>query len=162
HVFTSWFPLLCHESRPDRHSPHRPAPRPAPGGAVMASADQLRKTPAGQTGNDLEEILERFEQAWRQGGPPSLEGYLPADGALRRSVLVELVHSDVECRLKAGMPARVESYLDCDPELAGDRAVVLGLIQAEYKFRRRREPDLTPQEYFQRFPSYTEELRCSL
>ena len=38
----------------------------------------------------------------------------------RSAVLVELVHIDLECRLKTGEPARVESYLERFPELSQD------------------------------------------
>jgi hypothetical protein len=40
-------------------------------------------------------------------------------------VLLELVHIELELRLKAGEAARVEAYLARCPELAGDRAVTL-------------------------------------
>src|SRR4051812_9314537 len=94
---------------------------PAPGDTVMPSGDPPRGPSAASPGGDLEEILERFERAWRPGSPPGLEGYLPASAGQRWLVLIELVHADLECRLKAGMPARVECYLDRYPDLDGDR-----------------------------------------
>src|SRR5262249_31955103 len=75
-----------------------------------------------------EALLKAFEQAWRRGEAPALADYLLADGAERRALLVELIHTDLELRLTFGEPARVESYLARYPELAGDRRATLGLL----------------------------------
>ena len=69
-----------------------------------------------------------------------------------------MVHVDLEYRLRAGEPARVEEYLARYPELTDDRAVVLDLIAAELGLRRRREPGLALDEFFLRFPDYRAEL----
>jgi eukaryotic-like serine/threonine-protein kinase len=105
-----------------------------------------------------EQVVRRFEDAWRHGPRPALEDYLPADERDRRAVLVELVHTDLEYRLKDGEPARVEEYLDRFPELKGDPAAELELITAERDLRRRREPGLAPDEFVVRFPYHRTEL----
>jgi WD40 repeat protein len=105
-----------------------------------------------------EQAIRRFELAWKQGPPPALDDYLPAGTAHRQAVLAELVHTDLEYRLKAGEAARVEDYLRRYPELAHDPAAAVDLILAEYDLRRRREPDLTPADYRARFPRYVPEL----
>jgi eukaryotic-like serine/threonine-protein kinase len=105
-----------------------------------------------------EKVLRRFEDAWRHGPRPAIEEYLPADEGERRAVLVELVHTDLEYRLKDGEPARVEEYLDRFPELKGDPAAELELITAERDLRRRREPGLAPDEFVSRFPYHRTEL----
>ena len=46
----------------------------------------------------LEEIVKRFEAAWRGGRQPVLEDFLPAGEAERWPVLVELVYADLEWR----------------------------------------------------------------
>jgi serine/threonine protein kinase/tetratricopeptide (TPR) repeat protein len=106
----------------------------------------------------LEEIIERFENAWQQGQPPAMEEYLKAGDVEPRKLMIELAHVDLECRLKAGEAARVETYFERYGEIAGDRAAALGLIEAEYQLRRRREPALRPEEYLRRFPQYREHL----
>jgi hypothetical protein len=106
----------------------------------------------------LEDILSGFERAWQHGRRPDLDEYLPKDGPLRQTVLVELIHADLECRLKGGEPARVEEYLRRYPELGADADVVGGLIAAEHEQRRRREPGLDPAEYAQRFPHLRDRL----
>jgi hypothetical protein len=98
----------------------------------------------------LEGMLKRFEAAWRRGERPALDDYLAAADAERQALLVELAQEDLEHRLKAGEPARVEDYLDRYPELRADPDVVLDLIAAEHALRRRGEPDLDPEEYLRR------------
>ena len=105
-----------------------------------------------------EQVVRRFEDAWRHGPRPALEDYLPADERDRRAVLVELVHTDLEYRIKDGDPARVEEYLVRFPELKGDPAAELELITAERDLRRRREPGLAPDEFVSRFPYHRTEL----
>src|SRR5262252_1550986 len=105
----------------------------------------------------LKDAVKRFEQAWRQAPRPAIDDYLPIGEPFRSRVLIELVHIDLELRLKAGEPARVEDYLARYPELTGDPAVSLELIAAEYELRRRGEPGLALDDYLQRFPQYRAE-----
>lgn len=107
--------------------------------------------------NESEDVIRRFEDAWRGPSRPEIEAFLPA-GAGRTGLLTELVHVDLEYRLRAGESARVEEYLALYPELTDDRAVVLELIAAEHDFRRRREPGLALGEFLRRFPEYHAEL----
>jgi predicted ATPase len=106
----------------------------------------------------LKDIARRFEKDWGQGPRPAIDDYLPAGDPLRARALIELVHIDLELRLKAGEAARVEEYLARYPELASDRTATLKLIAAEHELRRRRESGLTLTEYLQRFPQYHAEL----
>jgi serine/threonine protein kinase len=106
----------------------------------------------------LEQILSEFESAWSSGQKPDLGGYLNAADVEPRTLLTELVHADLEYRLKAGEPIRVECYLAKYAELAADRQAALRLIQAEFDLRRRREPGLRLDEYLDRFPQYRADL----
>src|SRR2546421_4545887 len=86
----------------------------------------------------LERAVDSFEDAWQHGAQPAIEDYLPPEGPNRATALVELVHVDLERRLKAGEAIRVESYLRRYPELNEGRRV-LELLTAEYRLRRHRE-----------------------
>jgi predicted ATPase len=112
----------------------------------------------GQDWLALKDAVRRFENGWRQGPRPAIGDYLPTGEPLRGRVLIELVHIDLELRLKAGEAARVEEYLARYPELAADRADALGLVVVEYELRRRYDPRLTLDEYLHRFPQYQAEL----
>lgn len=105
-------------------------------------------------------VLRRFETAWHGQPRPIIEDYLPTDSDERGPVLVELVHTDLEYRLKAGEPARVEEYLKRYPELAAERDALLDLILAEVDLRRRGEPVLALDEYRTRFPHLHPELEA--
>src|SRR4029078_9359313 len=100
----------------------------------------------------FEDAIRSFEDAWHSRARPEIATYLPADAGPRHPLLIELVHVELELRLKAGEGARVEEYLPRSPALAGDRAAALGLIAAEYELRRRSEPDLGLSDYLARFP----------
>jgi len=106
----------------------------------------------------LDQVLEEFEQAWEQGQTPSIEAYLRAEGVDQSQLLVELAHTDLECRLKAGQAARVEAYFEQFAELCADRRAALRLIAFEYELRIRREPGLGVDEYLDRFPEYRADL----
>jgi eukaryotic-like serine/threonine-protein kinase len=112
--------------------------------------------------SQYEALIEAFEDAWRAGSPPNIDDYLRGEGREREALLVELTHVDLEFRLKAGESTRVESYLDRYPRLAQDTATVLGLLEAEYELRRRREANLGLDGYAERFPAYVEDLRRRL
>jgi WD40 repeat protein/tRNA A-37 threonylcarbamoyl transferase component Bud32 len=116
----------------------------------------------GEAARELERWVARFEEAWEGGLRPDLDEYVPAAGPLRGAVLAELAHADLEYRLKAGEPARVEDYLARYPELGCSRRLVLRLIGTEYELRRRRQSPPALAEYHDRFPQYAGELAAWL
>ena len=124
----------------------------------MLSGSEPVPAPLAEDGLALNDAVRRFEQAWRLGPRPQFVDYLPSDIRLRSRVLIELVHIDLELRLKAGDFARVEEYLGRYPELTDDRAATLELIAAEHELRRRQEPGLDLDGYLQRFPQYGGDL----
>ena len=97
-------------------------------------------------------LLDRFDQAWRQGQCPEVESWLPnADHPHRRQVLEALLHVDLEHRLKSGQAIRVPVYLAAFPELSQDTEVMLKLLAWECELRRR-ESDVPAEEYIGHFP----------
>src|SRR5262245_5739926 len=111
---------------------------------------------------EWEEIVQRFEGAWRGKGRPDLEGYLPLPRPGDPRLLFELVHIDLDFRLRRGEPARVEHYLERYPLLGRDRAALLELIVTEYVLRRCWQGAPAPDEYLRRFPQYLAELPARL
>jgi predicted ATPase len=106
----------------------------------------------------FEETIDRFVNDWRRGHRPGFEDYLPTDARLRHPLLIELAHTELELRVKAGEPVRVEEYLAHYPQLTADPDCAVELIAAEYQLRRAGEPGLTPGDYLQRFPQYRAQL----
>jgi tetratricopeptide (TPR) repeat protein len=123
----------------------------------MPTAKESTRTGAGDLESRLEAVVERFEDARGRGQDPSIDAYLPGDSG-RWAVLLELVHADLEGRLKAGESVRVEDYLQRYPELRRDGRAVFELVAAEWRLRLRREPGLSVAEYLRRFPAHREEL----
>jgi WD40 repeat protein len=81
----------------------------------------------------LEDVLRRFDLAWQRGERPAIDDYLPA--ACRRAALIELVHTDLEYRIRGSEAVRAEDYLARFPELGDDEAIVQSLQLAEGKLR---------------------------
>ena len=126
----------------------------------LPSPVQAAPHPAEANPSWVDEILDRFDQAWHEGQSPELDDYLPSlDHPRRLHVLEELVRMDLECRLKAGQSIRIEDYLVRHPELAQDSALLVNLLVRECELRRRQEPALHGAEYVRRFPHLEAELR---
>ena len=117
-------------------------------------------SPSEKGWQEQESILGHFEAAWLSGRRPEIDAFRPAGAAA--TLLIELVQTDLEFRLKAGEAVRVEEYLQRYPELGADRALFLDLLTAEYLLRRRRETDLSINEYERRFPQEHEAVREAL
>lgn len=127
----------------------------------MAAADEHNE-PASESTAWLGPLIDRFEDACKTLPWPEIADFLPAGGPERHRALVELVHVDLERRLKAGLAVGVETYLARFPELARDRAAVLELLAAEFHHRKAAEPHLTAEEYERRFPQFRDELPAVL
>ena len=108
--------------------------------------------------SECESVIRGFEDAWHDDRRPDLGSYLPTDGPHRTQLLVELVHVELELRLRRGEPARVEDYLERFPEL-GDRGLTLDVVRAEYALRARHTPPVWPEELWLRFPHLVDDLR---
>lgn len=106
----------------------------------------------------IEKILNAFESAWRHGARPSIDDYRAGSLSDSRELLVELIHLDMEFRLKGSEDARVETYLERYPQLASEITVIKELAEVELRLRKRQRPELNEAEFWQRFPA----LRSSM
>jgi WD40 repeat protein/serine/threonine protein kinase len=95
-------------------------------------------------------LREQFEAAWRRGERPDLDQFLPPSAPLWQ--IVDLGAIDLEMRLKAGEPARVEQYLERYPKLGDNGDALAELATVEYEQRRRRE-EVATEDYVKRFPA---------
>ncbi|HVK18730.1 MAG TPA: protein kinase [Fimbriiglobus sp.] len=109
-----------------------------------------------------EEIIRRFEEAWRGPSRPAIESFLPTPWPGHTRLLVELVHIELDFRLRNGESALVEHYLERFPLLERDRDALLSLIAAEYTLRHRWQGGAETEEYGQRFPQYGHDLQDRL
>jgi serine/threonine protein kinase len=130
-------------------------------------------------GPDLEEIVDRFEEAWQARQVPPLEPLLPPPScAFRRGIVEELVRIDLEYRWRrfgrgraqpsavpgggegptvtrgGSFPPRphLEDYADAFPELGPAAELTPELIAEEYRARKRWGDRPDRAEYAARFP----------
>jgi hypothetical protein len=128
----------------------------------MSAAQDSAGAPFFEVWQNREAFIERFEAAWLSGQRPAIDDYLPEAAEDRQAVLLELIHTELECRLNSGEAARVEDYLQRYPEIRDDAGVVLDLIVAEYARRRGSEPGLDVAEYLERFPDCKHDVQRRL
>jgi hypothetical protein len=112
----------------------------------------------GEVWQRLKGILGRFEDAWRHGVRPALDDYVAHFGSERRALLIELVHEDLDFRMRAGETTRLEDYLERYPELRDEAAVLLDLLATEYLLRQGRGEVVNFKEYQDRFRGQAADL----
>ena len=117
----------------------------------MASSSEF---PA--SGASLGGIIESFEAALKRDEHPRIADYLPRPDV--RAALVELLHVEMEFKLKGGGEASVSEYLSSYPPLHDDRDAVVTLIEAEFKFRSRRDRTLTHASFLSRYPKFASDV----
>jgi len=136
-------------------------------------------------GQELESLVDRFEEAWQAGAPPAIDDFLPTETEPRHAALVALVAVDLEYRWKlansldsvpgsldstlppkpaGGLPPRprVEDYLREFPDLGALDALPPDVIVAEYRARHRWGDRPAQSEYATRFAALAETLRVAL
>ncbi len=111
----------------DEHLAAAP-PRLAPPRAVAAVLPPRHQRVAGGRS---------FRQALRRGERPEIEIYAPKGSIHRKALLLELLHEEMEVRIKAGQPFSLESYLRQFSELANDPHALHELLAAESELLRR-------------------------
>jgi WD40 repeat protein/tetratricopeptide (TPR) repeat protein/predicted Ser/Thr protein kinase len=132
------------------------------GGQAMAATNDKRHPLYSDDSARLEQVIDRFDEAWHQGLRPTIDQFLPPTHVDSLALLRELVHVEMEWRLRGGEAVRVEGYLQRYPALVADRDGVLELLAAEFRLRRRADPQVVIDEYLTRFPQYQAELPSRL
>ncbi|HEV3203498.1 MAG TPA: protein kinase [Gemmataceae bacterium] len=105
----------------------------------MSGANEPTQDLSNMDAHQLEQTIDAFEEAWQKGERPLIEDYLADIECDRTACLIELVHVDLEYRLKAGHNVRIEEYFECYPELRNDSTIQQDLIAAEQDLRSRPE-----------------------
>ena len=82
-------------------------------------------------------IVREFRRALDRGERPALEAYLPEHGTQRKHALIEVVHEEMEFRIKAGESSVLGSYLERFPEIVDDPRALGELAMAELDLQRR-------------------------
>ena len=80
---------------------------------------------------------------------------MAGDHSENSQLFEELVHSDLDLRIRNGLPARVEDYIARYPAIEKSPKLLQELIHTEFEIRKLLEPGLDLEELTQRFPSLT-------
>lgn len=109
--------------------------------------------------SQLEAALEAFGAAWEDAAPPpAVQDYLDTCAPqFRNQLVVELIKVDLEQRWQRGLRRLIEDYVSDIPGL--DQYVTVQLIFEEYHARKQAGDDVSPTEYFQRFPEHSAALQ---
>jgi serine/threonine protein kinase len=138
--------------------------------------DSQRDKPGPAAGTNLDQLIDRFEEAWQRDTPPRLEDFLPPAACARPdsedlfASLKELIKIDLEYRWQRQLPLagsgserpRLEPYLERYPQLRRAEPLVLELLGEEYRIRHCWGDRPGPAEYVQRFPGYAARLEATL
>src|SRR3984957_13863852 len=84
---------------------------------------------------ELEAAVDRFENAWEVGEPPSIRDFCGSDEPLATALLRELVLIDFEHRLRAEKPRSADDNLQEFPELRSDESLTFNLLKLETRWR---------------------------
>ncbi|MEY3228267.1 MAG: Serine/threonine-protein kinase PknB, partial [Planctomycetota bacterium] len=120
---------------------------------------------------ELNDVVQRFEAAWRSGSPPDLNAFQP-DSGWTSSLLYELVMIDQEFRWRLSQspngsgpaPERflLEDYLERIPHLANCGPWPVDVIINEYYVRHRFGDQPDHSDLQRRFPAVSQELAARL
>jgi len=126
----------------------------------MGMTQQMSTDSATLAWDDLAKRLEQFIETWEGGQEPTLGDFLPAQPpSHRRLVLIELVKVDLEQRTNKGAKKPLEEYTAAFPELLENGEPPCDLIYEEYHIRRTAGDNVSPSEYYRRFPKSAEALK---
>jgi tRNA A-37 threonylcarbamoyl transferase component Bud32 len=120
----------------------------------MSSVEQRSKGLETAAWKKIEGIIRDFESALQRKQAPKIDDYLLAEASIRSTLLPELIHADLEHRLKAGEAARLEDYLTRFPELRQTSGAMFALMVAEFRLRKHMDASVELEEYVQRFPEF--------
>jgi serine/threonine protein kinase len=104
------------------------------------------------TENVVESRLTRFENDWKNADLESLKSYLTQQPEVDRTLLPELLLTELELSIKAGERFQLESYLQAFPALTSDQTFVNQVVQAEYELRMRLDRNFDAADLRRRFP----------
>jgi serine/threonine-protein kinase len=130
----------------------------------MGSGHEAHSPVVGQT---FEDLLEQFEESWRQGHATQIEQFLPplVPGNSRRRLLEELICIDLDYRWRQAMQKQspgprpsLQDYLTRFPELGQLDELPAALIGSEYRIRKHWGDRPNHEDYLARFPRHGTKL----
>jgi eukaryotic-like serine/threonine-protein kinase len=109
--------------------------------ATMRPESTSTRAPDSVAWEAMQETVRSFRRALSRGERPAIEAHLPRAAAERRMVLRELIHEELDVRIKAGDWPGLGTYLERFPEVADDAGFLADLAGAEAALGRRRDEE---------------------
>ena len=113
----------------------------------------------------FDELVREYEQLFFNESVPDIELFLSnsSNGYDIRCnkdnpLFVELLHTDLEMRIRKGLNGRVEYYLSRFPQIANEYELIGELIGTEVKVRQHFESGLEWNDYKSRFPGLVHQI----
>ncbi len=100
-----------------------------------------------------------YRKLWLKGDAPSVEEFVSLRGTQSVAKLVDLLIVDQSLRWDAKDSTTAEQYFDRFPELLNHAEPAIDLIYSEFLLRERSGLNPLIDEYVDRFPQYSQELR---
>jgi tRNA A-37 threonylcarbamoyl transferase component Bud32/tetratricopeptide (TPR) repeat protein len=123
------------------------------GGNAMKTDDPLLRL-SSQAWDQVRSAVRKFESAWQErseGDEPKVKDFLDSDQPdTRLAMLAEMIHADVEFRLKRGEDVRLEPYLDEFPEIRANPGRLHDLLEGSFRLPGRIESTLAHDSFFKK------------
>ena len=110
-------------------------------------------------GRRIERAISEFEEAWVQGNIVRARDFIKADPEISVGLFPELVVCEFECRLEFGHPIPLDELLLEYPEVRAVDDCLLRLAAADWTDRRQKSMAPTIEDYVQKFPHLTQQIR---
>ncbi len=107
----------------------------------------------------VEYVVYRFEKAFKDGQQPSPDEYLQGEGVPRWRLMIELLHSELELRLRAGQDVRVRDYLTKYPDLLAFPNEVAALLETQLRQLHQRGVSPALADYEAEYPELGHRVR---
>lgn len=105
----------------------------------------------------LDEVVERFEDAWQAAVGPSLSDHLPAtDHPEFEAIAIELLCVDYERRVKSGVTKSIEAYRQEFPQLFQHQAILEGVAFEAYRLQAGEDTGVVPATFARKYGVRTE------
>ena len=110
----------------------------------------------------LERIVEDFEDQWQAGDRPNAADFLKRHEAERQALLAELLHVDVEFRVRSGEDVPFDQWLQDFPELRTRTSLLAELVVQAISMSPRQRRTLAREELLAKFPECADEITARL
>jgi serine/threonine protein kinase/predicted Zn-dependent protease len=101
---------------------------------------------------EVDDYVAAFERAWNSGVVPAIQDFVAAvDHPQARSVLVELIRVDLECRRERNLAQPLGDYLAAFPECRSDSDALNAVAFEDYRLRTQAGESITPRDYEVRY-----------